>query len=427
MKEDFLHYVWKYQKFNHQNLFTTGGEPLSIINQGFYAQSSGPDFFNAKILIGNQLWAGNVEIHLKSSDWYLHQHEKDSKYRNVILHVVWVYDYDIFLENNAAIPVLELQGRVNEQLIRSYQTLLQNRTWIYCEKLINNVPEELVVTFREKLFIARAERKSKAISELHAALEFDWEATLFVALAKAFGLNSNAQAFENMAKIIGFKPVVKESASIKALEALFLGTCNLLHENFQESYPKELQEEFGFLKTKYNIIDTVAVPVEFFKLRPENFPTVRLVQLAAVYNDSPYKFQKLLEVKTVADIRTIFHSSVSEYWKNHYVLDKATKASSKSLSSSFIDLLTLNTIIPLLFAYDHATENSRSEFLIDLALEIKPETNTIIKRFKEIGVPSETAFDSQALLELKQQYCDLGNCLKCAIGTHLLNKSEKTL
>jgi hypothetical protein len=277
------------------------------------------------------------------------------------------------------------------------------------------------------LFIERVERKSKAITDLYLALDFDWEATLFVALAKAFGLNSNAQAFETMAKIVGFKPVVKESKSIKALEALFLGTCNLLNENFQESYPKELQEEFGFLKIKYNIADTVAVPVEFFKLRPENFPTIRLVQLAAVYNDTPYKFQKLREAKTISDIRKVFHSSVSEYWKNHYVPDKITKATNKRLSDSFIDLLTINTIIPLLFSYEYATENKHSEFLIDLAVEIKPETNTVVKRFKDIGISIENAFDSQAFLELKQQYCDLGNCLKCAIGIHLLNKSEKSI
>lgn len=426
MKEDFLHYVWKFQKFNHQNLFTTSGEPLSIVNQGFYLKTSGPDFFNAKIRIGQQLWVGNVEIHLKSSDWYLHRHEQDAKYKNVILHVVWHYDYDIFLENNATIPVLELQGRVSATLVHSYQNLLQNKTWIYCEKLISSVPEELVNTFLERLFIERAERKAMSIIELFRNQNSDWEATLFVALAKAFGLNSNAIAFEQMAQRVGFKAVIRESANLIGLEALFLGSCQLLEADYQDFYAQQLKAEFGFLKLKYQISEELAHPVEFFKLRPENFPTIRLVQLAAFYHQTPYKFEILLKATNLKQLYQLFHANVSEYWQTHYIPDKATRASPKQLSQSFIDLLVINTIIPFLFAYFNENGQTRSEFLIDLAVGVKPESNTIIKRFSDLDLKAKSAFESQALLELKQQYCEKGRCMNCSIGVHLLSKSEKS-
>ena len=422
MKEDFLHHVWQFKKFDIANLKTTKGELIQILNSGQYLQLAGPDFFNAQLIIGNQKWAGNVEIHLKSSDWYVHNHEKDSNYDSVILHVVWEYDMPIFRKDNSEIPTLELKEYVALSDLHKYQSLVSHKSWIYCENEIQNVDEFIFKNWQERLFFERLERKSQLIFELAEDSNQDWESVLFCLLAKNFGLNTNGEMFYKVAKSIPFSVVRKESYSLESLESLLLGQANLLSRDFQDNYAKELQKSYAYLIQKYQLHEKVAGSVEFFKHRPDNFPTIRLVQLANLYFHRKNLFSLVMNCVSVNELYQIFNVGVSKYWETHYNLDKESSKKMKKLSKSFVDLLVVNTIIPLQFAYARSRQKEITQDLIDLANSIPSEKNVIIDKFKTFGIASENVYESQALIQLKRNYCDLKKCLDCAVGHSILRK-----
>ena len=301
MKEDFLHHLWQFKKFDIANLQTTKGESIQILNSGQYLQLTGPDFFNAQLIIDNQKWAGNVEIHLKSSDWYLHDHEKDSNYDSVILHVVWEHDVPIFRKDNSEIPTLELKEYVSLSDLHKYQSLISQKSWIYCENELQNVDEFVFKNWQERLFFERLERKSQLIFELAEDSNHDWEAVLFCLLAKNFGLNTNGEMFYEIAKSIPFSVVRKESFSLASLEALLLGQANLLSYDFQDSYAKELQKSYDYSVQKYQLNEKVVGSVEFFKHRPDNFPTIRLAQLAMLYHLRQNLFAQIIAAESMCE------------------------------------------------------------------------------------------------------------------------------
>ena len=422
MKEDFLHHVWQFKKFDIANLKTTKGESIQILNSGQYLQLAGPDFFNAQLIIGNQKWAGNVEIHLKSSDWYVHNHEKDSNYDSVILHVVWEYDMPIFRKDNSEIPTLELKEYVALSDLHKYQSLVSHKSWIYCENEIQNVDEFIFKNWQERLFFERLERKSQLIFELAEDSNQDWESVLFCLLAKNFGLNTNGEMFYKVAKSIPFSVVRKESYSLESLEALLLGQANLLSHDFQDSSAKQLQKSYAYLTQKYQLHEKVAGTVEFFKHRPDNFPTIRLAQLANLYFHRKNLFSLVMNSNSVNELYQVFNVGVSHYWQTHYSFDKESSKKIKKLSKSFIDLLVINTIIPLRFAYARSQQKEITQELIDLAIAIPSEQNVIIEKFEVFGIRSKNVYESQALLELKKNYCDYKKCLDCAIGHFILKK-----
>lgn len=423
MKEDFLHYLWKFKKFDSLNLKTVQGEVITILKSGDYLELAGPDFFNAYIEIGNQKWAGNVEIHLKSSDWYLHNHEKDPAYKNVILHVVWENDTAVFRENNTEIPVLVLKDYVSKEIIENYNTLVAPKTWISCERQLKDIDGFVFKNWQERLFFERLERKSKFIYQLLEETNQDWEAVLFCLLAKNFGLNTNGNSFLQISKAIPFAIIRKESFEVENLEALLFGTSNLLNAEKEDVYYKDLKFRYFYLLHKYQIEKTYTEPLQFFKLRPDNFPTIRLSQLAALYHKHQNLFSKIIDLKSVDTVHSLLTVSASLYWQNHYKFDKESPKKSKTLSKSFIDLLILNTIVPLQFAYSNIMGESIAEDLIDFMNEVTSEKNAIIDKFNSFGIKSKTAFDSQALLELKNEYCERKACLKCAIGLELLKNN----
>ncbi|WP_343587202.1 DUF2851 family protein [Flavobacterium sp.] len=423
MKEDFLHYLWKFKKFDNLNLKTAQGEVITILKSGDYLELAGPDFFNAYIEIGNQKWAGNVEIHLKSSDWYLHNHEKDPAYKNVILHVVWENDTAVFRENNTEIPVLVLKDYVSKAIIENYSTLVAPKTWIFCERQLKDIDGFVFKNWQERLFFERLERKSKFIYQLLEETNQDWEAVLFCLLAKNFGLNTNGNSFLQISKAIPFAIIRKESFEVENLEALLFGTSNLLNAEKEDVYYKDLKFRYFYLLHKYQIEKTYTEPLQFFKLRPDNFPTIRLSQLAALYHKHQNLFSKIIDLKSVDTVYSLLTISASQYWQNHYKFDKESIKKSKTLSRSFIDLLILNTIVPLQFAYSNIMGESIAEDLIDFMNEVTSEKNAIIDKFNSFGIKSKTAFDSQALLELKNEYCERKACLKCAIGLELLKNN----
>lgn len=420
MKEDFLHYVWQYKKFDFSNLKTVSEEKLFIIHTGQYLKQSGPDFFNAQIVIGNQKWAGNVEIHLKSSDWYLHHHENDPHYDNVILHVVWEYDVPVFRKDNSEIPTLVLKPYVAIEILQHYLSLAMPKSWIYCENQIDRIEEFVLKSWQQRLFFERLEHKVMPIQELLAETENDWEAVLFYMLSKNFGLNTNGEVFLKMAKSIPFSIIRKESFEVENLEALLLGKVDLLPADGEDFYSKELQSRAAYIAQKHRLKKAFVEPVQFFKHRPDNFPTIRLAQLAMLYHKQQNLFSKIIANHSITDFYKLFEVGVSGYWQTHYQFDKSSPKKNKQFSRSFIDLLVVNTIVPFQFAYAKSQGKDISEELLRLMETIAPEKNVIIEKFSNFGVNAKSALDTQSLLQLKNNYCNHGKCLQCAIGIQLL-------
>jgi hypothetical protein len=422
MKEEFLHYLWLHKKIQLHNLQTTNGEPIQILNFGQYLQVAGPDFFNAQVIINNQKWAGNIEIHIKSSDWYLHNHENDVNYDSVILHVVWDDDSEVYRKDNSAIPVLQLKDYVSSEELEKYNKLAIQKSWIYCENDVASIDKFVLLNWQERLFFERLERKAEPIQQILNQTTNDWEATFFVMLAKNFGLNINGISFYEMAKSLPFQIIRKESFEAENLEALFFGISNLLENQNQDNYYQNLQNKWRFLKHKHQLETPYITPIQFFKLRPDNFPTIRLAQLAQLYHSKQNLFAEIIQAKTIQEVYSVFKNATSVYWKNHYNFEKESNPKLKNLSSSFIDLLIMNTIIPIKFLYGKETGKDNSEDLMDLLSKMKPEKNNIIDKFASFKIKSNNAFDTQSLLQLKNEYCNQKKCLQCNIGLALLKK-----
>ncbi|WP_112114113.1 DUF2851 family protein [Flavobacterium aciduliphilum] len=422
MKEDFLHHLWLYKKINTTQLFTAEGQSLTILNFGQYTKNSGPDFFNAQIVLNNQKWAGNIEIHVKSSDWYLHQHEQDQNYDNVILHVVWEHDTPIFGKDNREIPVLEIKKYVDDEEIARYHQLTSQKSWLFCENQIAIVDDFVFTHWLERVFIERLDRKSKDIEKLLEETNNDWEAVLFCLLAKNFGLNTNGVVFFEMAKSIPFGVIRKEAFEYKYLEALFFGQANMLPSKAEDTYVLDLIAWCDYLRIKYGIKKPVLPQVQFFKHRPDNFPTIRLAQLAMLYHVQRNLFAKILTVQKNHEWYDLFSVSVGSYWKTHYTFDKPISRKQRLLSKSFVDLILMNTIIPLLFTYYKSQGIENFDSLLEILRNIAPEKNNIIDKFGSFGVKSKNAFQTQALLQLKNEYCNKKLCLECAVGLELLKK-----
>ncbi|MFD1604231.1 DUF2851 family protein [Flavobacterium artemisiae] len=420
MREDFIHYLWRFKKFDTTNLRTTQNEQIVIIKTGDYLELSGPDFFNAQMIIGEQKWAGNVEIHSRASDWYSHFHENDKAYENVILHVVWENDSTIFRMNNTEIPVLVLKDYVSEEIIASYNSLYETKSWIFCEKELSQIDDFIFKNWQERLFFERLVRKSQFVNELLLDLNNDWEAVLFCLLAKNFGLNTNGNSFLQIAKAIPFSVIRKESFEIENLEALLLGTAGLLEKDYEDVYCIDLKIRYYYLIDKYKISQSHVDAVEFFKHRPDNFPTIRLSQLANLYHSQQNLFSKMIRLNSAQSVYDLIKISASSYWQTHYQFDKESSFKSKFLSKSFLDLIIINTIIPIQFAYSNRIGESISENLISFMMGVGSEKNAILDKFESFGISSENAFESQSLLELKNEYCNKKSCLKCAIGMNLL-------
>lgn len=421
MKESFLHYLWQYKKFHLSALLTTEGLPITILNSGNYLQQAGPDFFNAQLIIGTQKWAGNVEIHLKSSDWYVHHHETDSAYDNVILHVVWEHDTDVYRKNNSEIPVLELKNFVDPEFLERYQKLVSPKNWINCQNNLGTVDDFTISNWKEHLFIERLMNRSQEIEMVLSKTANDWEAVFFLFLAKSFGLNTNGTVFFEIMMSLPYTVIRKEQSESEQLDALFLGRAGLLEGDHEDLYFKNLKKRWSYLNQKYDLPKTILQPVHFFKLRPDNFPTIRLVQLAELIHRQPQLFYKCMKVQTLEDLYGLFSVAASGYWENHYVFDKESKSRKKKLSKSFVDLVILNAVLPVLFAYKRYQGVENSENLLALVSQMNPEKNVVIDKFSKVGLDSKSSYDTQALLHLKKNYCDLNKCLSCLIGQKLIN------
>jgi len=425
MRENFLHYIWKHKKFEVSNLKTSKGETITLVSVGQHNFNSGPDFFNAKLKIDEQLWAGNVEIHIKSSDWYLHGHENDVNYDNVILHVVWEHDTEIFRKDNTSIPTLGLKDYVNISAINNYEKLFsKTQKWINCENDFKSVDDFVINNWLERLYFERLERKSEEIEGFLKDSTNNWEAVLFKMLFKNFGLKVNGDAFLSIVNSFDYSIIRKSQPSVLALEALFFGQAGLLDDDIQDSYFLELVNEYQFLKQKFKLSNQSVAPLQFFRLRPLNFPTIRLSQLASLYHSHQNLFSKVIETKTIEEIYSLFSVCTSSFWETHYTFNKTSKKSKKRISKTFIDLLIINTIIPIKFSYAKEQVKEIDDVIVSLIQHIDSEKNNIIEKFNSLKPISKTALQSQALLQLKNEYCDKNKCLQCAIGNFVLNNEK---
>ncbi|QQS31238.1 MAG: DUF2851 family protein [Sphingobacteriales bacterium] len=426
MTEAFLSYVWKLRLYNQNGLRTTTGEEVQIVSTGESHTSSGPDFFNAKIKIGDTLWAGNVEIHIKSSDWLKHQHQHDGAYQNIILHVV--YEDDIPLINTAGsnIPTLELQKFLDPRLYRNYLLLLGNSRWIPCEKFFPQTDNFVLSNWLDRLLVERLEQKTLPIMQVLENNLHNWEETFYQFLARSFGAKANAEPFELLAKSLPSIILAKYKDKLFQLEALLFGMSGLLNQDFKDDYPVALKKEFQFLQQKHQLKSLPGHLWKFGGLRPPNFPTIRLAQFALMFHQSASGlFSHILEAETKEAYKNMLSVSISGYWKNHYVFDKESKSSNKTLGNPTIYTIIINTIAPVLFVYGNARDIPElKDKALQLLEQLPAETNHIVDHWKSLGVKTKSAHQTQALLQLFNEYCSRKRCLHCAIGSKLVRSNE---
>ena len=423
MREDLLQYIWCDGKLTPEALYSTGGDSISIVHPGNLNSLSGPDFLNARLLINSQEWAGNIEIHIRSSDWYVHHHDTDTSYDNVILHVVWDEDCTIFRQDGSAIPALQLKEYVSKSVLDNYHRLFrkQDKKTINCERDVQTVATSLVNHWLDTLFYKRICEKSALVNKLLVETSNDWEKVFFMVLLKSFGLNYNGDSFLSLAAAINFSIVRKIAKKTLQLESVFFGLSGLLNDtNCEDPYFFELQNEYQFLKSKFNLKEDPVFAPDFVKLRPDNFPTVRLSQMASLYGQHPAIFDKVIKSNSVIELRALFQIKASSYWDTHFTFGKPSAQRAKKLSQVFIDLMILNAVLPVKYSYAVNRGEDNSNVLNKIASAIRSEHNGIIRKMEKAGFVSTSAHDSQALLHLYNKYCTKNKCLQCDIGDHLL-------
>lgn len=421
MKEDFLHYVWKFQKFVGKNLTTTKGDSLVILQVGTHNHNAGPDFLMAEIQIGTHKWIGQIELHVKSSLWYVHDHQKDINYDTVILHVVWTHDVEVKRTDGSIIPTLVLKGLISPLIFNNYQSLFAPKTqWLHCEQKFTEYPEIAYNQWLTRLFMERLEQKTQRISEALDRTNNHWEAVLLFALARAFGMKVNATSFGALVTSLDYRIVQKVAENAIDLEALLLGRAGLLDSDLQDKYLLRLQLRYAYLLLKYKWEEGMIPQPQFFRLRPHNFPTIRLSQLAVLWHSRRSFFSEVLVANSVKDLLNLLKVKAADYWDSHYVFGKATKPQEKWLSKTFREHLVINAILPIKYAYAKFVGKDISEEIIRLAKEMSSEQNKVVKHFSEYRKLQKTAYESQALIRLHGQYCSRNNCLQCEIGKSFL-------
>ena len=420
MKERLLQYIWQFQYFNRNELTTTAGDALEIIHQGNFNSNQGADFSEAKIKISDTTWAGNVELHINSSDWDLHNHSADKNYNNIILHVVWKYEKEITDIGGNILPTLELQNRVSKLLLNKYEELMHTASFIPCERHTHSINDLTLLSWKQRMLAERLEARSAMIFSLLNRNNFHWEETFWWLIAKNFGIKVNGEAFEKIARSLPLNIMVKHKMQINQLEALLFGQAGLLEKDFTESYPKMLQKEYSFYKKKYGL-QQPAIRLFFLRMRPANFPTLRLAQLAVLISQSTHLFSKVREERSLHAVRMLLNVTANDYWHYHYVFDEPSNYKMKNLGEQMINNILINTIVPVLFAYGlHHNEQQYKDKAIAWLENICSEKNAVTKGFEALSFSNKNSFDSQSYIQLKNEYCNKKRCLECAIGNALL-------
>ena len=432
--EQLLHYTWKHKLYPLKELITNDGQRVEIVDPGLHNRNAGPDFFNAKIRIGSTMWVGNVEIHDKSSDWYQHGHDKDSRYDNVVLHVAAELDTEVMKSNGEYVPQLQLS--VPDDVLTHYDELQKTDEYPPCYKVIPDLSALIIHSWMAALQTERLEQKTEAIRKRAELCNGSWEDAYFVTLARNYGFGINGEVFEQWAYNIPLNAVAHHRDDLFQIEAIFMGQAGLLElDSIPEYYQKDalndgyfakLRNEYQYLAHKFSMKPIDFKLWRFLRLRPQNFPHIRISQLANLYYQQKAGLSQLIECETLDELKNVLKSQVTPYWETHYTFGSTSPKNEKHLSYGSINLLMINTAIPMLFAYGrHTTKEVLCDKAFDFLEQLKAENNHIIRMWQQVGLPVKTAGDSQALIQLKKEYCDKKECLRCRFGYEYLRRKEK--
>ncbi len=423
MTERLLQFIWQMQYFNKADLHTACNESLQIIHPGQFNTNQGPDFLEASLKINTTTWVGNIELHVKASDWKLHGHDADKNYRNIILHVVWEDNLSVRDEWGNAIPTLVLEDRVSKFLLQRYEELMLAQTAIPCSGSITVAPELIWSSWKARLVAERLLRKAQIVEQYLKETNGHWEEVFWWMLARNFGIAVNSGAFEAIARSLPVHTLARHKNQIQQLESFLMGQAGLLDTDFKEDYPRMLQKEYRFYRKKYHFTP-VYEPVHFLRMRPGNFPTVRLAQLAKLIRQSSRLFGKIKAASTLQQLKKMLTVTANDYWHYHYRFDEVSSFKEKVLGRQMADNVIINTIIPVVFAYGHLKqEQPYKNKALQWLEETAAEQNSITRRWTALGLVNRSAYDSQAYIELTKTYCSNKNCLSCAVGAAILKRS----
>ena len=420
MTEDFLQYIWQHRLYLPEGNCTVEGDPVEPLQPGQANTHAGPDFTDARVRIGDTLWAGCVEIHLRSSDWERHGHHTDPAYNNVVLHVVYQHDANAYNARRQKIPVMELH--FDARYFDNYNRLVDSKARIACHDEPCKLDEFSFVSWTERLAVERIEQKSEAIMQSNVSTGNHWEETLYQRLARNFGFSLNALPFESLAKSIPLNILLKHKDHLQQIEALLFGQAGMLpDEQIADTYYTELQKEYRYLQKKYNLEPIDRFLWKFLRLRPINFPTLRIAQFAALIHRNEHLFSQIMEAKSVDIFENLFDLQASAYWDTHYTFGKESPIRKKTFGKSSIHTVLINTVAPFLFVYGKTRgKDDYCTRAVALLESLPPEKNSITARWEKLGVRNPDAFTSQALLQLDNEYCRPKRCLSCAIGNKIV-------
>jgi hypothetical protein len=422
MEEAFLHFIWRFQQFDHSSLLTDTGQHISVFDPGHKNSDAGPDFKNAKVRIGEIVWNGSVEIHINSSDWNRHNHQADAAYNNVILHVVWKNDAVIHRHDGTILPALELKHIVNPNILTKYQQLLTPEDDILCRRYLPGVKYLTKYQMLDGALARRLEHRSEQIFREIGFTDNDWEAIAWRLLARNFGFKTNADPFMELAKSLPLNILKKEAHSRMTIEALLFGQAGFLEEDPVDDHQSELRREFDFKSAKYKLERRLSrYQWKFLRLRPANFPTVRLAQLTDFISRHPNLFTLFVDHSSPKALLEELHCEQSSYWGEHYDFGKKSKTPIGGFGRMSVENIVINTVVPLLFSYGiHKDHEEMKEKAVQLLLELKHEKNNIINRWQNAGLEIKSAFDSQALIEQFNSFCLKKQCLRCPVGAEII-------
>ena len=422
MNEEFLHYIWSQELFS-KNLVADTGESVEVITIGTHNRDSGPDFINARIKIDQTIWAGNIEIHIDSSHWEMHKHHTNAAYDNVILHVVDSFSNPVFSSNGRKIPTVVIQ--FEQELFAKYKELTEKQQPVPCHHDLNTVNDFLVNLWLDSLIIERLENKTEYIKSIFEHTKNNWEETFYIALARNFGFNTNALPFEMLAKSIPLKILSKYKINLQQLEALLFGQAGFFGVPCDDLYYTELQKEYTYFQKAHQLNPIENHLWKFLRLRPQNFPTIRIAQFASLVNHSQHLFSRTIDANDVKELIGLYQCQAGGYWEEHFNFGNKSNKAEKKLGKSSITGLFINTVIPFLFLYGkHLSNQKLQDKALSLLEQLPAEANHVVKDWSEAGIKAYNAYQSQALLQLTNEYCNKKNCLYCQIGNSIIQKTN---
>ncbi len=422
MNEKLLQFIWQFRYFTQTFLCLTNGDSIQIIHAGEINTNQGPDFIVGEIKINQTHWVGNIELHVNASDWYKHKHNYDERYEKIILHVVWNDDQPVLDTFGNQMPTLLLQDKVANILLERYSVLMNAQTQLPCAPWLDTINELVWSSWKERLVVERLTKRAEKIIIKLNEYKGDWESICWLKVGSIFGGKVNDSSFESIIQSIPLVILQRHRLDTLQLEAMLLGQAGFLNKNFKESYSLILQKEYNFLRKKYNLLPVQQQP-QFLRMRPASFPTIRFAQLAALFQNEPHLMQQIKSIESVKIFHQLFSLTASDHWNTHYRLEKVSKFKKKEIGKQLKNNLLINAIVPLLFAYGVYHKNqSYQERAVELLYQLPAEQNQVLKIWKSVPFSQNTAFHTQALLELKQFYCNKKACLSCTIGNGILRK-----